>query len=172
MPETERPELEVAGGLATMMGVVMISSAMLDHWVDGIVSCVFDRVDGAKQIRPQRPSTRKDEAEFLRHSFDKLAPLRPYRDEAIELLGKLKPVAQFRHIIANGRLRNPDFRVGVLEFSRAAQGDDRKRFTVTEEDLARHGEEIKALIGPFMKLTHRLAEEFDPDYVSIPKTLH
>jgi len=174
MSETDRSELEVAGGLATMMGVVVITSAMLDHWVDGMVSCVFDRVDGAKQIRRQRPFNTKDEAEFLRQSFGELAPLRPYRDEAIELLDKLEPVVKFRRNIVNGRLRNPDFRVGVLEFSRAAPGDDRKpvrRFAVTEEDLVRQGEKTKALIGPFMKLTHRLAEEFDPDHISIPKAL-
>jgi len=166
MPETGRSELEVAGGLATMMGVVVISSAMLDHWIDGMVSCVFDRVDGAKQICPQRPFNPKDEAEFLRQSFGNLAPLYPYKDEAIELLGKLEPVVQFRHNIVNGHIHHPDFKAGILEFSRVVQGDDRqlvRRFAVTEEDLVRQGEKIKALIGPFMNLTHRLAEEFDPD---------
>jgi hypothetical protein len=164
MPETGRSELEVAGGLATMMGVVLISSAMLDHWIDGMVSCVFNRVDGAKQICQQRPFNTKDEAEFLCQSFGKLAPLYPYRDEAIELLRKLEPVVQFRHNIVNGHLLNPDFKAGILEFSRVVQEDDRqpiRRFAVTEEDLARQGDEIRALIGPFMNLTHRLAEEFD-----------
>jgi len=63
-------------------------------------------------------------------------------------------------------IHHPDFKAGILEFSRVVQGDDRqlvRRFAVTEEDLVRQGEEIKALIGPFMNLTHRLAEEFDPD---------
>jgi hypothetical protein len=79
MPETGHSKLEVAGALATMIGVVVISGGMLDHWVDEMVSCVFDRVDGAKQICQQRPFNTKDEAEFLRQSFGKLAPLHPYK---------------------------------------------------------------------------------------------
>jgi hypothetical protein len=167
MPETGRSELEVAGALATMLGVLVISSAMLDHWIDGLVSCVFDRVDGAKQICQQRPFNTKDETEFLRQSFGKLAPLHPYKDEAIELLGKLEPVIQFRHNIVNGHIHKPDFKAGILEFSRVVREDARqwvRRFAVTEEDLVRQGDEIKGLIRPLMNLTHRLVEEFDPDH--------
>ena len=47
------------------------------------------------------------------------------------------------------------------------QGDERqpvRRFAITAEDLSLQDDEISALIRPFMNLTHRLVEEFDPDY--------
>jgi hypothetical protein len=167
MPETGHSKLEVAGALATMIGVVVISGAMLDHWVDEMVSCVFDRVDGAKQICQQRPFNTKDEAEFLRQSFSKLAPLHLYKVEAIGLLDKLEPVVQLRQNIAHGLIRNPDFNAGILEFRCVVQGDERqrvRRFAVTADELSRQGDQIKALIRPFMNLSHRLVEEFDPDH--------
>src|SRR3981081_4733618 len=144
MPETGHSKLEVAGALATMIGVVVISGAMLDHWVDEMVSCVFDRVDGAKQICQQRPFNTKDEAEFLRQSFGKLAPLHLYKVEAIGLLDTLDPMVQPPQNMSYGLMRYPDLKAGILEVRRVVQGDERQRvsrFTVSADKLVRQGDQ-------------------------------
>ena len=96
-----------------------------------------------------------------------MAPLHLYKVEAIGLLDKLEPVVQLRQNIAHGLIRNLDFNAGILEFRCVVQGDERqrvRRFAVTADELSRQGDQIKALIRPFMNLTHRLVEEFDPDH--------
>jgi len=165
---TEASKEDMAGTLAKMVGAMVIYYAMLEHWIDGAVFCIFDRVEGAKAIRKQHPFNARDELDFLRESFTKLDQLAPFKDEALALLDKLDPLSDFRHDIVHGHIRRFDFSIGQLEFSRVVRGDQRqpvrRSLTITAENLFLKGREILALVEPFMGLTHRLVAKFDPEY--------
>jgi hypothetical protein len=167
-PTEDDPRAPMAGTLAKMVGAMVMHYALLEHWIDGMVFCLFDCVEGAKEIRKHHPFNARDELDFLRESFVGLELLLPYKSEAIALLDKIDPLADFRHNVVHGHLRQIEWESGVLEFSRVVKGNARKpvrrSLTTSAENLFLKGREILALVTPAMNLTHRLVAEFDPSY--------
>ncbi len=162
------PRTDVANKLTKTVGALVIYYAMLEHWIDGMVFCTFDHVEGAKLLRRQHPFNGKDEIDFLKESFDDLAALVSFRAEGLDLIAKIEPLADFRHDIVHGHVRKINYETAEMEFSRVVKGDDKKplrrSLTIGAENLFLKGREILALIDPAMRLTHRLVAAFDPNY--------
>ena len=158
----------MAGTLAKLVGAAVIYYAMLEHWIDGMVFCIYDCVDGAKKIRKQHPYNAKDEIDFLRKSFETLPLLAQYKDEGLALLLQIERVADLRHNIVHGHIRKMQWSSGLIEFSRKFKGDDgqpvRRTLTIQAEELFERGRDVLALVQPTMNLTHRLVAKFDPTY--------
>lgn len=104
----------------------------------------------------------------MRTAFGQLPALVAYKDEALKLLDMIEPLADFRHNVVHGHVRKINWGSGTLEFSRKFKGPRgvpvRRTLTCDVHDLFEQGRKIKALIEPFMNLTHRLVKEFDPSY--------
>lgn len=161
-------DAEKAGALAKMVGALVIYYALVEHWIDGIVLCVHSRVPGANELRKRHPFNAKAEREFLQESFSTLPDLVRFKDEALDLLSKLDPLAEFRHDVVHGHIRHFNVEEEWMEFSRVIEGDGRepvrRTLTVTAESLYNRGAEIGALITPFREFTQRLLIAFDPTY--------
>lgn len=168
--EWEDPSKEtMAGILAKLVGAVVIYHAMVEHWVDGIVFCVHDRVEGAKKIRKVHPYNARDEMQFLTECLIMLPPLEPFKDKGLALLTSWEESSEFRHNVAHGHIGKIDWDKGVIEFSRKFKGENhepvRRSLTIRAEDLYKEGAKIKELILPFNDFTQDLLKAFDPTYL-------
>ncbi len=162
------PRIPMAGTLAKLVGAMVIYYAMLEHWIDGMVFCIHDCVDGARNVRKQHPYNAKDEIDFLRRSFETLPQLAQYKNEGLALLSQIEKAADLRHNIVHGHIRKMQWNSGTMEFSRKFKGDKgqpvRRTLTIQAEELFARGREVLALVQPTMDLTHRLIAKFDPAY--------
>lgn len=167
-PDIEDPRAETASALPKTVGAIVIYYAMLEHWIDGIVFCLYDYVDGAKGLEKHHPYNAKAEIDFMRVAFERLPALAAYKEEALKLLDMIEPLADFRHNVVHGHVRRLNWASGTLEFSRKFKGPRgvpvRRTLSCNVHDLFEQGRKIKALIEPFMHLTHRLVREFDPSH--------
>jgi hypothetical protein len=162
----ETPEVVAgkAGALMKFVGAIVVYYAILEHWIDGMVAAVHLRVDGAKEIEKTYPTHAAHEVEFLRECFGSLAALAEFKAGAIDFLDKLRPLAEFRHNIVHGHIRNIDWASETVEFSRIVKGLDknpaRRTLTIVASELFHQGEDIRALIPAARELTHRLVQKF------------
>jgi hypothetical protein len=156
--------------LTHIVGAVVVYYALIEHSLDGIVHCIHVRVPDAKKISKHYPYNAAAELKFLRESFEGLSSLSSFKDEAISLLDKIIPAADFRHDIVHGAISSFDFETGVFEFSRKIKGDSgapsRKTLTITTPELVFHSRLLHALIDPASDLLKRLIETFDPDHAA------
>ncbi|HEY2872869.1 MAG TPA: hypothetical protein VGJ56_13180 [Reyranella sp.] len=118
----EDPRAPSTSTLAELVGAIVIYYAVIEHWLDGMVFCIHDRVPGAKKIEKRRPYNAAQEFEFLRKSFNTLPDLLPFKDQGLSLLDKLRPLSEFRHSVVHGHIRSYNFGEGWLEFSRVVKG--------------------------------------------------
>lgn len=159
---------DVASMLAKLVGSTVIHFAILEHWIDGIVFCLYARVEGAKAIRARHPFNAKAETEFMTACFEGLPVLQPFKDDAINLLNKIAPASEFRHQIVHGHIRSMNWQEGWLEFTRVVKGDAhqpvRESLTIDLMELFQKNQEIQALVPLARDLTHRLIAAFDWEY--------
>jgi hypothetical protein len=165
--------MEVAASfLPRAVGAMVMHYAILEHWFDGMVSTIRESVEGGMSIRRHYPFNAKDEIDFLTKSFSDLPALKAYRDEMLNLLATLKPLAEMRHNVVHGALRDLDFETGVMEFSRVYKGEKNKplRYTLTisAHELVKYGSDIHRLCGIAQGLTVRLMTEFAPEAFKKP----
>ena len=167
-PPDPASDAAMAGGLAKMIGALVIYYAMIEHWIDGMVFCIHSLAPGAKEIEKRHPFHAAKEKEFLAECLTTLPELSRFKDEGIALLGKLGPLSEYRNHIIHGHVRNFNFDEGWMEFSRVVPDDKkqpvRESLKTTAEGLYNKGIEMKVLIPEFREFMQRLLIAFDPTY--------
>jgi hypothetical protein len=162
-------EEDVALGRAAALlrgavGALVIQYAILEHWIDGMVACLFMRVDGARSIRQRYPFNAADEADFLARCFADLPALAGFKNEALDLLAKIRPLAELRHNVVHGRIWDMDLNSLEIQFSRVFKDGEgnpiRRTLTITGPELTKAGHQIHELNPAAMKLCHRLVDQF------------
>jgi hypothetical protein len=163
---TEDPN-ELVRRLMMGIGGVVLYYASVEHSIDGLVMVLFQRVEGAAALNKNRhPTNAKEEIEFLRACLKELPPLSPFKQRMTFFLDEIGKIADLRHAIVHGHLKNATLETEDLVFARV-RADGRNpvytEVTITIAEIMRASVKLNTLLGLSREILNGLVDAFKPE---------
>ncbi|WP_289296741.1 hypothetical protein [uncultured Reyranella sp.] len=138
----DKPSIELGPPQVLIFGIggLIFYYGRLEHWIDGAVAAIFNRVPGAQKIKARHPTNAAEEIEFLKECLARIPELSSYRAHGLKIIEKIEHISDVRHGIAHGHLRLWDQKNDILEFTRLR----RVRKEIRRETLVVSSKQITA----------------------------
>jgi hypothetical protein len=103
--------------LCIAIGFVVVNWAVIEQQIDFLVNATF-RDCGGKALRNKGdiPRSLSQKTQFLKDCFKKLAPLKPFAAEGLNLVGRVSNLSTERHDLVHGAITNLEPVNGVFHF--------------------------------------------------------
>ena len=118
-------------GLCIAVGFVTLNWGVIERQLD-TWSILIMKHYGGKEIRKDLPISLKQKTAFLRKAFRTIPALRPFMDDALDLIDRVSEVADKRHDFVHGeieRLTPETFEFTRIEYSENHHHIKRKKFS-------------------------------------------
>jgi hypothetical protein len=158
--------------LFASIGRLTIAWAFIEIALDHMVFIIHHHI-GGKDIEREMPWSLSRKVRYLRKCFNKLAPLAPYRDGAIALLGEVTQLSVMRQDIIHGVTTDHPEGATQIKMLRLIRGGDtyeHREISVSSLEILESAADANNLGNRLLKFALPLAKQFVPDKSNDPNS--
>ena len=135
--------------------------------LDSIVYTIFQHY-GGESIKKEIPRSFSEKTAFIKKAV-KLPALRPYADDILAIVKRLKTVAGDRNWLVHGSFGDPDTfeQAGVLVICKTVREPRRLRFMERRmllEDIDGHAARLRPMMNELNRISNMISAPFENNY--------